>query len=117
MAACIEADQRHEDDIELACRAGSPAARFEDAEGAASHLAIEVEEAHAVMTKAGDAGQRHLTTAAARQFEQRGGVDLLGGRQVQADATAGSQDAQCIDASRELPALAGAFDTLDGTAP
>ena len=114
--ARIEADQWHEHNVELARRAWRTAARLENAECASTHLSRQVEEAHAVITQADHLRQRHPATALACQCQQGCRIDLFGSGEVEADATAGSQQSRGGDASRQHPALLPAWHALDGAA-
>lgn len=116
MAGRIETHQRHEDDVQFTRGAHAVAAWFENSERAGCHRAIEVEEMHAPVPAADDAGQRDDAATPLRDFQQRCGIQLVRHGDIQTDAAARAQQASGIDESRKATGGKVSRASLDGAA-
>ena len=76
---------------------------LDHAEGMLARPRVQPHEAHAARPHAGDAWQKEFAAALAREFDERGGAELLGHRRIQADAFAGGEPARGGDVRGDRP--------------
>ena len=110
-AVTIEADERQEHDIEQACARQRRSLGLDDAEAIHAMSAHhhegpvrDLNEAHGAHSRATiDVRQIHAAAAAQRERDEAGGVELFGGRRVDADALIGTEIEGVIGMARNLP--------------